>query len=73
MERKRKGAQAHLQFGVGCIDQPIAQDRMPVLNVGPTVRQYRIHVSSWNEVPKKIPRLPFPPILTHTGHEDGHR
>ena len=35
MERKRKGAQAHLQFGVGCIDQPIAQDRMPVLNVGP--------------------------------------
>lgn len=43
---KGKGAQPHLQFGVGCIDQPIAQDRMPVLNVGPTVRQGRIQVSS---------------------------
>lgn len=45
LEIKEKGAQPHLQFGVGCIDQPIAQDRMPVLNVGPTVRQGRIHVS----------------------------
>lgn len=38
---------------------------MPVFNVGPTVRQCRIHVSSWNEVPKKIPRLPLPPF-SHT-------
>lgn len=40
--KKGKGAQPHLQFGVGSIDQPIAQDRMPVLNVGPTVRQRKM-------------------------------
>lgn len=49
---KGKGTQPHLQFGVGCIDQPIAQDRMPVFNVGPTVRQGRKHVSSLYEVPR---------------------
>jgi hypothetical protein len=52
VERKEKGAQPHLQFGVGCIDQPIAQDRMPVLNVGPTVKQGTAHVSSWHEDPR---------------------
>ena len=60
MERKGKRAQPHLQFGVGCIDQPIAQDRMPVLNVGPTVRQGRIYVSSWNEVPRSTSKTATP-------------
>lgn len=40
--KKGKRTLPHLQFGVGCIDQPIAQDGMPVLNVGPTVRQDRM-------------------------------
>lgn len=66
-----KGAQPHLQFGVGCIDQPIAQDRMPVFNVGPTVRQGRIHAPYDMRFSGTLPRLPCPPILTHTGHEDG--
>lgn len=30
---KVSAAVSYLQFGVGCVDQPVAQDGMPVLNV----------------------------------------
>lgn len=65
--RERERAQPHLQFGVGCIDQPIAKDRMPVLNVGPTVRQGSIHVSSLYEVPRSTSKTATP---THS-HSHG--
>lgn len=60
MEKKGEAAQPHLQFGVGCIDQPIAQYRMPVLNVGPTVKQGGIRVSSRYEVPRSTSQIATP-------------